>query len=177
MKNRLITGILFIILGAFIAFGPLTIFPVCGVHSSQQASGHESEQKKAQMSMKMGDKQVDSSDENASESTMTKGTGMVMKCFWTARAELGLGILIAILGALIIAFQSVQIRLGLNISIILNGILALLIPISLIGVCDGVHMSCHSLTLPALAVISSALIIAAVVNAIYLYQSDHKGQA
>lgn len=176
MKNRLINGILFIILGAFIAFGPQTIFPVCGVHSSKKASGHETEQKKDQMSMQMDDKQSDSSNQNASENKMTMGTGMVMKCFWTARAELGLGILIAILGALQIVFQSVQLRLGLNISIILNGILALLIPISLIGVCDSKHMSCHSLTLPALAVISSFLIIAALVNAIYLFKIDNKGQ-
>lgn len=175
MKNRLITGILFIILGAFIAFGPLTIFPVCGVPSSQHAQGHNMEQKKAKMSMKMDDNQSKSSMNNASKETMSMGTGMVMKCFYTARAELGIGLLIVILGVLLIIFQSVKIRLGLNISIILNGILALLIPVLLIGVCNGIHMSCHSLTLPSLVVISSILILAALVNTIYLYKSDHKG--
>jgi len=39
MKNRLITGILFIILGVLIAFGPITIFPVCGVNATQQMAG------------------------------------------------------------------------------------------------------------------------------------------
>lgn len=38
MKNRLLTGILLILLGAFIAFGPQTVFPVCGVRAEGAAS-------------------------------------------------------------------------------------------------------------------------------------------
>ncbi len=174
MKNRLITGIIFIILGAFIAFGPQTIFPVCGIHSAKEVKGDNSGQKKGQMSMKMGDKSSDSSPNNPSESKMSTGSKMVMKCFWTARAEFGVGILIALLGLLLILFSSVQLRLGLNISIIFNGILALLIPTKLIGVCDGIHMDCHSLALPALVVISSIIIITALLNSVYLFKSDKK---
>lgn len=173
MKNRIIFGVIFIILGILIALGPITIFPVCGIEPSQQM-GHKSEQNTEQMSM--GDKQQDSSKEKTTDCTIPKGKTMVMKCFWTARAELGIGIVIAILGLLQIVFPSVQRRQGLNISIILNGILALLVPRYLIGICNDVHASCRSLTLPALTIISSLLIIVALVNTIYLFKTDNNGQ-
>jgi hypothetical protein len=135
MKHRVI-GILFIILGGLIAFGPRTIFPVC-------------------------DANLD----------------MVMKCHWTARAELGIGFVIVLSGVLLTVIQSDRIRLGLSLGIILNGILSLLIPTVLIGVCGGQHMTCHSLTLPALAVISGIVIIAAAVYTLFLYNTNRKAQA
>lgn len=79
---------------------------------------------------------------------------MVMKCRWTAQAELGIGLLISVLGALLIVFKSKQIRIGLSLSAALNGILALLIPTVLIGVCENAHMTCRALALPALSVLS-----------------------
>jgi len=176
MKNRVITGVLFIILGALIAFGPITIFPVCGVNATQQMTGDEMDKKSEKEGMQMGDDKSDSSKATDTKSTMDMGTGMVMKCHWTANVELGIGIIIALLGAFIIIFQSVQIRIGFNIAIALNGILALLIPTTLIGVCDGVHMHCHSLTQPVLVILSSAVIIAAVANTIYLFGINRKEQ-
>lgn len=172
MSNRLITGILFIILGALIAFGPLTIFPICGVHSTKEKDAGDSEQS----DMHMESDNAASSEEINMESTMNKGTDMIMNCHWTARVELGIGILIVLTGVLLILLRAARIRLGLSISLVLNGILALLIPTVLIGVCGGVHMSCRSLTLPALTVISSGVIITALVNTIYLYKADKKGQ-
>lgn len=169
MSNRVITGILFIILGALIAIGPLTIFPVCGVHSTEQMDDDS-----GQKDIPMKNEQSDSSAGNNMKSTMNMGTSMVMKCHWTARIELGIGILIVILGILLVVLQSVQIRLGLSISLVLNGILALLVPSVLIGVCGAVHMSCRSLTLPALTVLSSGDIIIALINTIYLYKADNK---
>jgi hypothetical protein len=96
---------------------------------------------------------------------------MVMKCFWTRRVELGIGVLIAVLGALSLVFKSSQIRLGLGIAVFLNGILALLIPTALIGVCDHAHASCRILTLPALLVLSSILLLISVINGISLFKS------
>ena len=126
--------------------------------------------------MQMGDDKKDSSKATGTKSSMDMGTGMVMKCHWTANAELGIGILIALFGALLIVIQSVQIRIGINIAIALNGVLALLIPTALIGVCDGVHMHCHSLTQPILVILSSVVIIAAVANTIYLFVITSKEQ-
>lgn len=176
MKNRFITGILFVILGGLIAFGPITIFPICGVHSTQKMEEKDSGQKSSEDEMNMGSKKTDSSKEADEKSSMNMGKSMVMTCHWTGRAELGLGIVIAILGALLIIISSAFIRIGLSISLTLNGILTLLIPTYFIGVCAGVHMSCRSLTLPALIIVSSIVILAGVINTIYLLVTNRKEQ-
>jgi hypothetical protein len=97
---------------------------------------------------------------------------MIMKCFWTARAELGAGILIAILGILTLLFASSRIRLGLSISAALNGILVLLIPTVLIGVCEESLLPCRVLTLPSLVILSSILIVISFVNVIVLLKKE-----
>lgn len=156
MKNRLISGIIFLALGLLIALGPQIIFPVC-------------------RSPAMG--------EEAAQSGPEKGMGMSahitgnspMKCHWTARAELGAGLLIAIESLLLILLGSSKIRFGLNIAIGLNGILALLFPTVLIGVCGSTRMNCRSLTLPALVIISGLVIAVSVINGMYLYQTDRIG--
>jgi hypothetical protein len=130
MKKRLVFGIPFIIIGLLIAFGPLTIFPVCEV----------------------------------------MGT-MIMKCFWTARAEIGIGLIIVILGILTLVFKSPQVRLGLDIAVFLNGLLTLLIPTILIGVCAAPHESCRVLTLPALTVLSNILLLGAIINGLILVKT------
>lgn len=91
-----------------------------------------------------------------------------MTCHWTAQAELGVGVVIAVLGLLHLVFKSLEIRAGLSIATLLNGVFALLIPTWLIGVCGMPSMSCHAVTRPALLVISILVIIVSVANAIYL---------
>ncbi|SHH74736.1 protein of unknown function [Sporobacter termitidis DSM 10068] len=167
MKNRLISGIIFIILGLFIAVGPQTVFPVCGVHTAAQSA--------EQTSMPMNSQETDQSEQCAADGdAMSASMNMMMKCHGTGQAALGLGALIAVSGVLLILLRSKQTRLGLSIALFLNGILALLIPTALIGVCDGAQMSCRMLALPALTILSSLAIIAAAANAVYLYQSDKK---
>jgi glucose uptake protein GlcU len=95
---------------------------------------------------------------------------MVMHCHWTAQAELGIGLVIALLGLAGIIFSSKDLRLGLSISLFLNGLLALLVPSVLIGVCPGAHMPCHILTLPALSVLSALLVVISVINGIVLFK-------
>ncbi len=126
MRNRVISGSVFLILGGLVSIGPQCIFPVC----------------------------------EAMEKTM--------KCFWTARAEIGIGALISLLGILLFLFKSNEIRIGISISILLGGGLALLIPTYLIGVCSMPSMRCHGVTLPALYLSSIVIIIASFVNIIYL---------
>ena len=176
MKNRLISGILFLVLGILIAVGPQTIFPVCGIHTGQSAA-QSSDQTSGGKCTQMGGCKPNADAEKGSAENAAAGSGTVMKCFWTARAELGIGILIAVLGILLIAFRSAQVRLGLSISLALNGILALLIPNVLIGVCSDAHSTCRMLTLPALTILSGVAIAAAAANAAYLFRSDRKRQA
>lgn len=133
MKNRIITGIYFALLGALISAGPQSIFKVC-------------------------------------EPTSDK----VMKCLWTATAEIGVGIVIVLLGIFLLALKSSQARLGVSISVAFMGILAALFPTVLIGVCPKVTMRCHMLTLPALLVLSVFIVLGALINCFYLYKISKK---
>jgi hypothetical protein len=136
MKQRLFAGIPFLAAGLLIAFGPLTLFPVC---------------------KSMGD--------------------MVMVCHWLSRAELGSGLVIAILGLLTVLVKLSAFRLGVSLAVILNAIAALLYPTILIGVCGGHDMMCRLLTRPSLIVISVLIIIIATVNAGFLAKKLKAGQA
>ena len=65
---------------------------------------------------------------------------MPMACHYTAQAELGIGVVIALLG-IIALFCSPKIRTGLNIAVALNALLSLAVPTVLIGVFVGAMMS------------------------------------
>jgi hypothetical protein len=95
---------------------------------------------------------------------------MIMRCHWTAQAELGVGIIIAILGLLSVLIESQQVRLGLSIAIFLNGIFALLIPSVLIGVCPGAHMHCRTLSLPALVILGGITVAVAGFKTVRLWK-------
>jgi hypothetical protein len=93
---------------------------------------------------------------------------IVMKCHWSARAEIGVGALIAALGIAFTIFASSRTRLGLSIGIFLAGVLALLIPHALIGGCPMHTMQCRKVAFPAITVIGILLLIGAAMNAVYL---------
>jgi hypothetical protein len=93
---------------------------------------------------------------------------MIMKCHWSAQAEIGVGALIAALGIAFIVFANPKTRLGLTIGIFLSAVLALLIPHVLIGGCANHTMSCQKITFPAITVISILLLIGAALTALYL---------
>jgi hypothetical protein len=94
--------------------------------------------------------------------------GMIMKCHWSAQAEIGVGALIAALGAALIFFVDPKTRLGLTIGIFLSGVLVLLIPHSLIGGCAMHSMACRKIAFPALTVISILLLIGSASYTLYL---------
>jgi hypothetical protein len=91
-----------------------------------------------------------------------------MKCYWSARAEIGIGALIAALGAALVIFASPKTRLGLSIGIFLSGIIALLIPHSLIGGCSMHSMACRKIAFPSITVIAIFVLITAALNTVYL---------
>ena len=159
MRNRLISGIALILLGTLIAIGPQTIFPICGVHKESTSS--------VESSMK-------SSDMQNSESKMSSAKiSSPMKCYWTGRAEIGIGAIIAVIGLLLILVGNSNIRIGLSIAALLNSIFAASIPTVLIGVCRSSHMSCNKLALPAILILSILAAILSLINSIYLYKT-HK---
>jgi hypothetical protein len=94
--------------------------------------------------------------------------GMIMKCHWSAQAEIGVGALIAALGIGLIVFAHPKIRLGLTIGVLLSAVLALLVPHALIGGCPGHSMACRKIAFPAITVISILLLMSAAFNGLYL---------
>ena len=90
------------------------------------------------------------------------GASAPMKCFWTARAALGVGGMLVVSGLSLFFVKNPGTRLGLAFAPLCAGLLAILIPNQLIGVCPGETMPCHMGTLPALSVWGLFSVLAAV---------------
>ena len=95
-----------------------------------------------------------------------------MACFYTGQAEIGLGIVIAILGLITVAIKSEDIRIGISISQIANALLVILFPIKLTGLCGMDMMPCRMGTEPALIVAAIILIVISAINILYLNGKD-----
>ena len=79
---------------------------------------------------------------------------MVMRCFYTAQAELGVGLLITVLGILFFFEKKRVAQITTAVGIAFSSVIAFLIPNFLIGVCGSAHMHCKAVTQPALTLIS-----------------------
>ena len=79
------------------------------------------------------------------------GGSAPMKCFWTGRAALGGGGMIAVSGFLLLLAKHPGVRLGLAFLPLCAGLLVILTSNLLIGVCPGAMMPCRMGTLPALS--------------------------
>ncbi len=93
---------------------------------------------------------------------------MKMACFFTKKAEIGLGVVIAAIGALYFFFKNEGVRLGLSLTQILLSALILLYPTKLIGICKSTDMACRVKTLPALIVVTVLLGVVSIGNSLYL---------
>jgi hypothetical protein len=76
-----------------------------------------------------------------------------MVCFWTARAEMGIGLL-TVFGALLLLTGSDERRLGITLMLAGTAVVGALIPYALIGVCERETMPCRAGTLPGLLLLS-----------------------
>lgn len=82
---------------------------------------------------------------------MTQGGGYTpMRCFYTGRAELGLGLLTVLLSIFLLLSTQRETQIYLSLSLALVFSLSLLIPFWLIGICQGPTMPCRVGTWPAL---------------------------
>jgi hypothetical protein len=91
---------------------------------------------------------------------MPDGRVIPMKCKWTARAEIALGVLLLATGALLFSSKQKETRRFLSILGILLGVFAFLLPSHLIGVCLKPDMPCVVIMRPSIYLISGITIIA-----------------
>ncbi len=95
---------------------------------------------------------------------LPSGKSIPMKCLWTARAEIGLGVLLLAVGALLFVSRKLESRRFLSILALILGIFIILVPTALIGVCLNPDMTCVVVMKPALlliGIVTGALGIAA----------------
>ena len=97
---------------------------------------------------------------------------MKMACFFTKKAEIGAGLVIAALGGIYFFLKNKDIRLGISIAQFLNAGLVLAFPAKLTGLCKMSDMACRVKTYPALIVLSVLLALTAVVNIVFLIKSE-----
>ena len=145
MKKHVFFGLIIIFIGLMIAIGPQMIFPVCEKVNS------------------------------GAEMNKPAATYSEMKCHRMAQAEIGAGGLIAFTGLFLSLFKDMKIRLGLSLLLLLSGLIALLLPTYLIGVCANSAMQCRILTLPALSILSITVIILSLANSFMLFKQS-KGE-
>jgi len=89
--------------------------------------------------------------------TLANGNQIPMKCHWTGEAELGLGIPILAVGTMLTFFRRQETLRTLSLIGIILGVMSVLMPVLLIGVCASPTMICHSTMKPVL-IISGSLV-------------------
>jgi hypothetical protein len=82
--------------------------------------------------------------------TLADGRQIPMKCHWTGRAELGLGLPLLAVGLLLGFSKRKESGRNLGLVGITLGVVAILLPTTLIGVCGNPDMPCNSIMKPAL---------------------------
>jgi hypothetical protein len=84
---------------------------------------------------------------------LPSGKNIPMKCLWTARAEIGLGVLLLATGALFFFSREIESKRFLSILTLIVGIFVILFPTKLIGVCANPEMVCRVVMNPTLLLI------------------------
>ena len=88
----------------------------------------------------------------------------VMKCHWTGRIELFLGISIAVLGLLKLISADAKYQLGLNAGILVNALGVILTPTVLIGVCGMKSLHCVTVAKPTLIVFGILILVTSLIQ-------------
>ena len=87
------------------------------------------------------------------------GMKVQMTCGWTARAETGIGALVVVAGGLLVARSTSETRQAVGVFSIATGVLVILFPTVLIGMCRLADHPCRTTTLPALEILGVIIII------------------
>ena len=100
------------------------------------------------------------------------GMKLPMPCGYTARAETGIGALIAVAGALLVFRNTGETRQAVVVFSIATGVLVVLYPTVIIGMCRLADHPCRVLTLPALEILG---IVVVIVGGFLLWNRERNG--
>jgi hypothetical protein len=131
-KKLIIPAIVIMLLGVLIAVGPWTFAPVCEVHTAENPNG-------------------------LWVVTMANKT-LPMPCGYTARAEIGVGAGIVIMGAMVLFASSIGIIAALGAVGALLGGLTIALPTILTKTCALASHPCNTMTAPVLEFLGIGLI-------------------
>jgi hypothetical protein len=95
--------------------------------------------------------------------TTAAGKQIPMKCYWTAHAEIATGIPLFVLGLLMLLSKFKESMRNLSILGIILGIMAILLPVLIIGVCATPTMICVTVMKPLMITCGVATILAGIV--------------
>lgn len=95
--------------------------------------------------------------------TLEDGRQIPMKCHWTARAELVVGVPLFAVGLMTFLSRRKESKLILGILGSILGVLVVLLPTGLIGVCMNADMLCNSVMKPFLILMGSLTIVISLV--------------
>lgn len=96
--------------------------------------------------------------------TLPNGKEVSMKCHWSGVAEIGVGVPLFLVGAMMVASRRRSSQLGLGVMGITLGALAIAFPGGLIGVCQTPTMTCVTAMRPALIGLGGLTIAASLVG-------------
>lgn len=101
--------------------------------------------------------------------------GKFMKCHWTSQVEVAIGIATAVLGILILLSKEKAAASAYAVASAINGVLVILIPTVVIGVCGSPDMSCNSGTRPALIIAGALIIVVSLIGTVSYLTSKKNG--
>jgi len=90
---------------------------------------------------------------------LANGRQVPMRCHWTARAEMLLGVLVLIVGLMIAFLKTPEGRQRLHHQVAILGAAIILTPLFIIPTCDNPDMACNVATKPALIILGGIVLL------------------
>jgi hypothetical protein len=116
--------------------------------------------------------QFSSCQSQGSSIALPNGTTVPMKCYWTGQAELVLAVILLVIGILLIISRKVETQKYLSIVGILLGILAILMPTFIIGVCAMPTHICNTIMKTSLLILGPLVILDGLAGLILAIKSN-----
>lgn len=105
-----------------------------------------------------------------------KDDGSWMNCHWAEQAVFGIGIALTVMSVLVLIFGGSRTGAGASLAAVPAAAIAAFTPAGLINLCMMTNMHCHSVTRPAVIVLSVLIAVTAAVNAAVIFRKTGRGQ-